>query len=1305
VLAVRDIARTTIEKKLKSEAKLGSWDEQTYYSLAESAEKSHRKLSKLLHDYDIALDVSAATVLHKCMTRGIGERADGEQLPTVEVPSPLLTFAAVSSIDTVKDLQTDETVVGATDDAVTATATDSTASAKAIAVCKAKPSRKSKEAAVLDSIAVIETEWLESIDNIKQSTKQRHHEYQDITASPELLTSALTGISDTTTATSASGSLIARLPALSRRMSRLIGKALYSSSSVSKATQQSDSATSSAIAIQSSPVGIQGALASEDICTAVFSRIHALRATDAGKQVKRRAVIDLLRGLKRQGLSAARAGVPYQTRDALCVLSLPTPYTLQSLATASGTTSTTWLRADAYHYKAIAEVARLRLESEAPASKDITRREGGIMSNYADHLHCLVLQQRAMVSASSADVCDLTHIINKLASLTSNSTTTDNNSLSLLRLADEGILQSALQVQTRGIVSGIEAIEQMLLLTKAVSDSIPTSISTSSNDTVADVKTREQADTGLKTAKATLKTGLEQYQQQQDSSTVLLHSDQLLSTIQKNIGQVTSVSNTLKDLASACTTWLPAQSMATVVQVLDASVDSVQHELQALSDKHNTSFQTTEVTTHDGDAIQAIASQHVTQVREALEAATESLLLSVQSLVTTSQTAANTSTNVNNSDSGNDDNDDTHIEDDYSPLVTLHTAAFEQARALKTWRCTTALQTVYTVLEQFSNEVAQYEPSTVNSEYMAAATVAITAATSDVLELAYQVQAAASAVLTSLIALNKGTAKLSYVLIRVFRTLLCKGICSDKTEDTDDTGDDNGTGGLQFSDDIEGTGMGEGDGKKDVSDQIEDEEQLLGLQSDKQHESKEDKNELDDDNKDDGIEMANDFEGEMHDVPKEDQKDDDNNSDNNDDEQELDREMGDAGDTADVIDERLWDDDDDDNNDDENGTDKEQEKFEQGSRMDGEKLDDEIRTKDDTEDTSKDDSKGKQDDESKQQDEDTAKPSIDAKDEQADGDDDNTNDNNNDNDDQEGPINEDLEDNYEDKPLGIDVKGQENEGNGNDSDNNDDNDDIPDNLELDGNDDGMDDIDDDTANDNNDIDDQQAEQDDDQSPQNDDTTADKDDIDDTNSQDEEETADTNNGGGTSAINDANTNDDQMDVDEPSDNEQEDDDATPIDEQQQQQQQPDDTPAHGIEAKSGDSAILEKQQIDQDGAGDDDQDDNVDDIDDKDDSKQQQPQDESGAQGGTGDNGDGGEWRHDSTNTNETSNGTTDKSRRREAPNPLRSPGNAMEHWHERLDMLKRQENDDQDDTTQGNASLQYILMITLHASATHADTF
>ena len=80
----------------------------------------------------------------------------------------------------------------------------------------------------------------------------------------------------------------------------------------------------------------------------------------------------------------------------------------------------------------------------------------------------------------------------------------------------------------------------------------------------------------------------------------------------------------------------------------------------------------------------------------------------------------------------------------------------------------------------------------------------------------------------------------------------------------------------QFDDDVEGTGMGEGEGKKDVTDQIEDEEQLLGLKGDEPDKDQaEEAKELGEDEQDKGMEMENDFEGEMFDVPKGDDKDQD----------------------------------------------------------------------------------------------------------------------------------------------------------------------------------------------------------------------------------------------------------------------------------------------------------------------------------------------------------------------------------------------------------------------------------------------
>merc|ERR1712146_685474 len=93
---------------------------------------------------------------------------------------------------------------------------------------------------------------------------------------------------------------------------------------------------------------------------------------------------------------------------------------------------------------------------------------------------------------------------------------------------------------------------------------------------------------------------------------------------------------------------------------------------------------------------------------------------------------------------------------------------------------------------------------------------------------------------TEYLCFHKAISKLHYVTLRIYRTLLTKGICSAEEKDGEDgEGDGEGSGnvdGMTFEDDVEGTGMGEGEGKQDVSDEIENEEQLLGLQGEENSE-------------------------------------------------------------------------------------------------------------------------------------------------------------------------------------------------------------------------------------------------------------------------------------------------------------------------------------------------------------------------------------------------------------------------------------------------------------------------------------
>eukprot|EP00698_Gefionella_okellyi_P011092 TRINITY_DN2908_c0_g3_i1.p1 TRINITY_DN2908_c0_g3~~TRINITY_DN2908_c0_g3_i1.p1 ORF type:complete len:2883 (+),score=867.28 TRINITY_DN2908_c0_g3_i1:749-8650(+) len=182
--------------------------------------------------------------------------------------------------------------------------------------------------------------------------------------------------------------------------------------------------------------------------------------------------------------------------------------------------------------------------------------------------------------------------------------------------------------------------------------------------------------------------------------------------------------------------------------------------------------------------------------------------------------------------------------------------------------------------------------------------------------------------LTTVIALHKSTCKFHYVLLNLFISLVTVGFCRPPEEQESKEGDQ--------VDHKEGTGMGDGQGDKDVSNEIENEDQLTGSGRDKEKPQKpEDKAE-----KDQGVEMTNDFEGEMEDFKPSDNEE----SGSEDEREELDRKMGDLGDEADadVVDEQMWD------SDEENDpTTQDEEKFEKNAPMKGGEKLDEMHTRED----------------------------------------------------------------------------------------------------------------------------------------------------------------------------------------------------------------------------------------------------------------------------------------------------------------------------------------------------------------------
>ena len=178
--------------------------------------------------------------------------------------------------------------------------------------------------------------------------------------------------------------------------------------------------------------------------------------------------------------------------------------------------------------------------------------------------------------------------------------------------------------------------------------------------------------------------------------------------------------------------------------------------------------------------------------------------------------------------------------------------------------------------------------------------------------------------------LCKSSSKFAHVLVSCMASIMKDGFCIKPPASEGDAAEG------ETQNDMDGVGLGEGEGDKDVTDQFDEEEQLLGdkpLNDLKKEDTTEDPSKPPVD-PDTGAEMENDFDGEMRDVE---QKEKDKNQPSDDEESEegdlMDREMGDLDpEQEEVLDEKLWDDEDDD--DDKDGKDG-KESYEKNAPIEG----------------------------------------------------------------------------------------------------------------------------------------------------------------------------------------------------------------------------------------------------------------------------------------------------------------------------------------------------------------------------------
>ncbi|KAF4033085.1 ATPase family associated domain-containing protein 5 [Phytophthora infestans] len=1032
--------KAPIQRKLVEFVKICRWDEQTYYSLAESAEKSHRKLMKFVRNYDAVLTVSMQTVIDGSTDSGITKEGGFVGIHTTKAELAGLDDSVVVP----KDAEQQNAVEGeATEDVKT--------KPKAL---KVEEAQESERPPVL-----------------------------------RLVHTTMPTVSDDV-AMAGQSSYLEKLPTLSKRIAKYTQTHILSHEQVERRQQVRE--------------------VCEDLCEAIFYRMFKLQqATGLPKGAKKKALIDLLGELKAQGLAYHRLQLPTEQQQIQQLFELDVPdvenclhvdqleaaLDPESLPTARGLkgkkkqsrkkkakrtggvqqveiteeasvkNSPMWLwqRADGYYYRFLGQLASLRYTAVTSFSHDLSSSETERMSGYAENMLFTMLQQRQILHATS-----LSHekLVDGLTSLELMKEF-KKNYLESSKTVDPKTASKWQSFQQTSIVSLRRSLRELEILVLQILQQLPetTVIVAEVRQHFQHIFERCDAAQNSLTASAglTQSLGVPAIPHRAVNASEDAGDDAAIVAFARPSRRVYGVSPVIATDGSE------AQKLPVAVDVLKANTARF-CEIQGLLSSVSSAFGT--VTTSNcledfqaefvrivrddakfeqtlketnGDSLVSSADhereseQALTVFSEHYDKMVETVLVSIQDLTKVSKEAAS----VSSQGEENEDSEVQSLRDQLAMLSTMVKDSRVNHIASQLAKLLELLQIQYTQLTSTRSEqwqrvfvaslalLERFEPSLID------------------------VRGISRQLLVDYLVAHKSVMKLDFVLVRIFRNLFQHGFCRTDEEKNDEEGD-GGAGKMQFQDDVEGTGMGEGEGKKDVSNEIEDEEQLLGLQGDQQEEPEPPADQKPEDT---GLEMQNDFEGTMQDVPDEEKEEQDENED---DEEELDREMGEFDqDDENVVDEKMWGDDSDD---DEENIDKEKEKFEEDSKVEGEALEDEVRGKDGDEEDK---------DKSEKKEEDKQKPQADQTDDKSAEDGGNDGDDGDDGDDEkmedEEGVNDDFEDKYEDH-HDVDPTERE-EGHGEDEAEEEHGDELPEDMQLDKDgDDGEDDGDADGENPDEDMD-------------------------------------------------------------------------------------------------------------------------------------------------------------------------------------------------------------------------------------------
>ena len=390
IRSLQAASKQPILQRIRGEVKLGKWETMNTYALIEHSDKVHRKLNKLIREYQGSVLEKRFHVVLRRELMGDLATENGDLQPTTTVPSdrsffPRLLNEPQPTIDSLPG----RLVLTAGLPSQIPVGIISAVAAGAHTHVPRLRTLQAKVVSYLNSLCSLEdaVKPLGKADDVRQAGKVKGK-------------SRINGDGGKRTTINPSQEMQSRKKKGNAKRTRTKKKCPVSVARCAFAYKRTGA---------------------ERLCGAIFERITNLRGQPNGdgemeevpRPVKHRAMVDLLKELKSQGIAQHRNHLPRELKDAVHMLAVPSPLPCETAGDLNTgcTQQNIHDKAESYYQRNVAELMQLRTQVSTTHSQDVSPREVGLIHGLSENLYYQCVMQRVAVGAAFCDHRNLQNAI------------------------------------------------------------------------------------------------------------------------------------------------------------------------------------------------------------------------------------------------------------------------------------------------------------------------------------------------------------------------------------------------------------------------------------------------------------------------------------------------------------------------------------------------------------------------------------------------------------------------------------------------------------------------------------------------------------------------------------------------------------------------------------------------------------------------------------------------------------------------------------------------------------------------------